>query len=475
MINQLSMVKDPQSFWKLINKFRYRPNQQNSISLNDWCTYLNSIYSSHNDTILNLLDFSDPLFDREISLDEVNASLIKCKKGKAPGLDGITAEFFKNLPDNWIIYMHKLFNKILNDEVVPSNWSEVTAMMLYKKGDKDMPENYRSIALLNVITKIFTQILNKRLLHWADAAQILCEFQSGFRPSRGCLDNIFVLNAIIQMKILAGRKVYAVFIDFRRAFDSVNHTLLWNKLSRFGVSKKFINILRSLYNSAKISVKKSDKISSFVDVERGVLQGEILSPLLFALFLNDIEQYLRSHNCRGVSINNLVDILLLAYADDIVLLTESPHLLMRALKVLRQYCVENFLLLNTTKTKIMVFRAGGRKLPEDTPSFYFGTEELEIVNSYDYLGVYFSSSGYFKAAYNKFKISANTAMGAVTCIINSTNMTNWKDKCKLCDSLLLSVIFHCSEIWALDFLKDFEKIQQKIVLINATFVILFHL
>ena len=161
-------------------------------------------------------------------------------------------------------------------------------------------------------------------------------------------------------------RVYSIFIDFRKAFDSVNHNLLWNKLSSAGVSLKFINILRSLYDSAEMSVKINNTLSNPAKIEKGVLQGEILSPDLFALFLNDIEAYLRSKGCRGISINNKVDIMLLAYADDIVIVADSPHMLMRTLKALDQYCIDNNLTINTDKTKIVIFRKNPRQFPKST-------------------------------------------------------------------------------------------------------------
>ena len=95
--------------------------------------------------------------------------------------------------------------------------------MLHKKGDPLNPSNYRPIALINTITKLFTRILNSRLNRWSSLNNLITEFQAGFRHGRGCIDNIFVLNALLQFNLMKEKgKVFALFVDFRRAFPSIN-------------------------------------------------------------------------------------------------------------------------------------------------------------------------------------------------------------------------------------------------------------
>lgn len=150
--------------------------------------------------------------------------LEKCKKRNAPGADTVSYEFFKMLPQNWCLYIAQLFNKILKSKKVLTLWRQVIAFMIYKKGDKTVPDNYICIALMNSVDKILTEILNDRLKKWANITNIIPESYSGFR---GCLDNIFIINSIIQIKLRRpGGKLYEAFVDFRRAFPSVNHNKL---------------------------------------------------------------------------------------------------------------------------------------------------------------------------------------------------------------------------------------------------------
>ncbi|XP_050509001.1 uncharacterized protein LOC126886189 [Diabrotica virgifera virgifera] len=147
--------------------------------------------------------------------------------------------------------------------------------MIHKKGSIDNPSNYRGIALMSCVEKIFTQVLLNRLNEWTDNNNIIPEIQSGFRKHRSCTDNVFVLNSIIQSRLrLKKRKVFVAFVDYNRAFDSVSHNLLWQKLYNIGVSGRIILLLRNIYNEASMQVAASDGFTSQLDISAGVLQGE---------------------------------------------------------------------------------------------------------------------------------------------------------------------------------------------------------
>lgn len=154
-----------------------------------------------------------------------------CKNNKAPGPDQVPNEFFKALPTNWCNYLLALFNRVFEQEKVPREWAKAEMVTIYKKGDKADPSNYRGIALVNNITKIFPQTLKVRLERYLEKSGILPESQMGFRKGRGCNECIFALVSAIQLQLRLGqREVYAIFVDFRRAFDSIPHSRLWSKL-----------------------------------------------------------------------------------------------------------------------------------------------------------------------------------------------------------------------------------------------------
>ena len=330
--------------------------------------------------------------------------------------------------------------------------------MLYKKGSPLNLDNYRPIALINIIAKIFTQILAERINSWVRIHNLLPEFQAGFRSGRGCLDHIFVLNSLIQLALNArGGKVFALFVDFRRAFPSVNHNLLWRKLHNFGISNKIIEVLMNLYSKAKIRIRNASGTTEEIDVMEGVLQGEVLSPILFAIFLADLEDFLKKNGIRGINIGEILRLIMLAYAYDIVLLALTIDQLKSILKVLFLYCTINLLTLNTDKTKIVVFKKGGRNIRN--LSFTYGDKELEIVKKYTYLGVTFDSGCSMNEAASERFAGASSAIRNTLALIFRAKLKSWKSISGLFDSLVKSTLLFSFQVWSLRHMDVLERVQ----------------
>ncbi|CAG5093321.1 Similar to X-element\ORF2: Probable RNA-directed DNA polymerase from transposon X-element (Drosophila melanogaster) [Cotesia congregata] len=294
---KFAKTRNIKDFWDTVKSVQRSSRSQNSIALVEWENFFHKVYPPR--ITFNLIWHSDlhQQLDVEITLEELQESLKKCKSNKAAGMDNISNEFLKNLPENWQLFILAYFNKILVTETLPLDWTKIITTMLFKKGDPTDPENYRSIALINSITKVFTQILCSRIRKWAEAEKIIPEEQSGFQPGKSCANNVFTLLSLLQMQLRFGKPVYTLFIDSRRAFDSVPHDKLWTKLMNLGLSSKLINILKILYDNAQMRVRVNGQLSEPVNVTLGVLQGEVLSPLLFILYLSDITFF----SARGYS------------------------------------------------------------------------------------------------------------------------------------------------------------------------------
>lgn len=127
--------------------------------------------------------------------------------------------------------------------------------------------NYRPIALMCSIAKLFTGVMKGRIEMWFEKNDFLREEQTGFRKGRVCRDNAFILEAIINLQLSkSGGKIFAFFINCITAFPSIEHELLWIKMKRIGISKKFINICKSLYNKARITIVTENRNTSEVEV-----------------------------------------------------------------------------------------------------------------------------------------------------------------------------------------------------------------
>ena len=206
-------------------------------------------------------------------------------------------------------------------------------------------------------------------------------------------------------------------------------------------------------------IKKEGELSRAIPITEGVLQGEILSPPLFALFIADFEQFLRSTGCRGVNASLLVDILALAYADDIVVLSESSAGMKTILKALWDYSRIKRLSINIRKTKIVIFKKGGREM--NNLKFYFGDNEIEIVREYLYLGIPFNYNGLYQKASKSILYKSQLAVKATVTLLKKSRIENWNKVEEIFEALVTSTLLFASPVWSTNFLIDLERIQEQ--------------
>ena len=158
-----------------------------------------------------------------------------------------------------------------------------------KKGSRFDPNNYRGITLLSCLGKLFTLCINTRLNKFVTDRNILGEEQTAFRDDYSTLDHIFVFNELINFYLHKNKRLFCCFIDYNKAFDSINRKALWSKIIKNGINGKILRVIYNMYESAKSCIKQQNMTSGLFACNLGVRQGENLSPLLFALFLNDFE------------------------------------------------------------------------------------------------------------------------------------------------------------------------------------------
>ena len=160
---------------------------------------------------------------------------------------------------------------ILESGVVPESWSIGVITAIYKnKGSKDNPDNYRGITLLSCISKLFTSLVNYRLTLYLDAYSLLGEEQTGFREGYSTIDNIFVLYSLIDLCLSKRKRIYAAFVDYKKAFDTVDRSALWQKLINIGFNGKLFNVIKNIYDNAKSCVRSNGQMSDFFNSEIGV-------------------------------------------------------------------------------------------------------------------------------------------------------------------------------------------------------------
>ena len=240
------------------------------------------------------------------------------------------------------------------------------------------------------------------------------------------------------------KKLLCAFVDFQKAFDFVVRDILWYKLIKIGVRGKMLNVIKSMYDSVKTKVKLSNTVSEDFYSFLGVRQGECLSPFLFCMFLNDIEEIFINKGIDGIDIGTM-KLCLLLYADDIILFSKSAEGLQNSLNVLHDYCSKWKLTVNTKKTKVMVFRKGGR-IP-DNLFFTYNNVQIEIVNNFKYLGVLFTTGGAFNEMDKMLAGQALKATFQLNKYLYKFTYISPEHILNLYDKLVSPVMNYASEIW----------------------------
>jgi hypothetical protein len=338
---------------------------------------------------------------------------------------------------------------------------------IYKSNDMNECKNYRGISLNSCFSKLFTLSLQRRLSCFLESNQLLSNMQAGFRPGYRTTDHIYTIKTILNKYLHNQKKpVFAAFIDFSKAFDSVWRPGLFYKMLNAGIGGNFYRIIKDMYCNTRFAIKKGQYIGPECEMKKGVRQGDSLSPTLFNIYVNDIDSIFGSPDCDPVTIND-IKINHLMYADDLLILSESSSGLQRCLNNLETFCVRWKLDINITKSKTMLMSKG--KLNKQKFHFHIGNTNLEIVDEYRYLGVVLYFNGNMKhAAENVYNKSIKAYFALRSKLSNVVNVS-MKLNLKLFDSMIKPIYTYGSEIWISDFdiskpnidQYPFEKIHNK--------------
>ena len=287
------------------------------------------------------------------------------------------------------------FNKLFSHASQPKKLCINYLITIFKKGEVDVPDNYRGIAIGSALGKIFSLILLERLESVIQVSHPISPNQIGFRKGHITSDHIFVLKTIVDKIVKTDkRKLFVAFIDFRKAYDRINRTLLFLKLQRLGIQGLFYRNLKSLYALFLYQIKVKGGYLEPISSKFGLKQEGILSQYLFNLFIDDMK-YVFDDSCDPVRILS-EPLSHLLYADDLILISTTEIGLKNSLSKLENYCDKWQLELNIKKCNIIIFNSSGRLL--SGPKFTFKGKTIELTRSYCYLGLELTAGGSLKAA-----------------------------------------------------------------------------
>ena len=409
-----------------------------------WTQYCSDLYKDHGggDEVVKELTEISPLNDEEspdILYSEVEAAIQSLKKNKSPGADGITAEMLQAGGEQLARQMHKLCNKAWQESTIPEEWGKSLLVPIPKKGDLSNCSNYRTISLINHTGKVLLTVLLNRLKSHLDP--YLSEEQAGFRKDRSTVHQILSLRLLAEKAKRQGKKMFNCFIDFQKAFDTIKHKIIWSTLESYGVEPKMVTLLRQIYEKAQSAVRIGKECGEWFHTDVGTRQGDPLSPLLFIAYLDRMMDQVRQNTCGvqigGMSINNL------RFADDIDLIDEDFSSLQRQIELTKEAAEQAGLLLNTNKTKIMVF--GDRKLGN---SVQVAGKTIENVEKFEYLGSLLTWDNNCSEEIKRRIGKATGAMASLKHIWGSKKLS-LDNKLKVLTTCVFSVLLYASETWTL--------------------------
>ena len=271
-----------------------------------------------------------------------------------------------------------IFNKSIRTGVVPRDWRDALVTPLFKKGNRSEPGNYRPVSLTCILCKVLEKIVKERLVNHLTRYNILNDSQHGFIKGRSCLTNILDFLEEVYEKLDEGKAVDVIYLDFAKAFDKVPHSRLAAKLESSGVGGKVLCWIKNWLLDRRQKVGIRGKYSSWAEVISGVPQGSVLGPLLFLIYINDIDEGILSKISK--------------FADDTKLCREigselDAKILQEDLKRLSQWSEDWQMLFNIDKCSVMHI---GRQ--KENHSYELCGNELKVTTEERDLGVIIHSS-----------------------------------------------------------------------------------
>ena len=381
--------------------------------------------------------------------EEIREAIKKLRNNKTPGPDGIPAEAMKADSQTMEEILQPLFKKIWEEEYIPTEWKEGHLTKIPKKGDLSKCANYRGVTLLSIPSKIFYRIILDRMIDAVDLQ--LRDQQAGFRKDRSCIDQIATLRIILEQSLEWNSPLYVNFIDYEKAFDSLDRKTLWKLLRHHGVPEKLTNIVQKSYGGMVCRVIHRGQLTDAFQVHTGVRQGCLMSPFLFLLAIDWVMKQSTEDKRNGIQWMMWTQLDDLDFADDLALLSHTQQQMQDKTNTIATNSARLGLSIHRGKSKILRVNAA------DTSPINLEGEALEEVEEFTYLGSIVDKQGGTDA---DVRVRTGKARGA---FIQLKNIWSSRDlaittKIRIFNTNVKSVLLYGVETWRTT-VRTINKIQ----------------
>ena len=398
-------TNDPKKFWENVASILpSNSSSSNFIKLKDQISqeiiseektseYINNFFSGIGDKLASKMNepwsykgtiSEDTLTNCQTNLEEVLSLVKEIDISKSSSVEHLSSKVLK---DAFTVLPHvlvRIFNLSLETGTVPNSWKHAIIVPLKKCGNSSDVNNLRPISLLPIQGKILEKIVQKRVMNHLDTNKLLDPRQGGFRPNHTTMGTISKFTEKIYKGINEGELTIATYIDLKKAFDTVNHKILLQKLEKLGIQNNNLKWIENYLSNRSQSTLANGILSPSNAITCGVPQGSVLGPLLFLVYVNDLSNILKEAGHY-------------LYADDTVIFKSGTNIqtvlnsLQKDLNGYWSWCNANKLTINTKKTNYVIYGTNQRVSKIRHSSLSLQNDLLQRTPSYKYLGVHIDS------------------------------------------------------------------------------------